>query len=455
MRDRWPFLALLAVIAVFALPAAFHDVRELKPYGDQTSHVYLALSLAYDSHTFNFDRRDSVRWRELGWVAEPFVLFFQRYGGGWAASKPYGYPGYVAPFIALLGPASGIAIGNTLLLLALVGASLWLALRRLDPLTACLTVGAFYFAGYIYLYAYPAQVELFEAAIVLAAYGAAYAFRGSRHVGWALLSVVAMGFGVIEKLPLFFLFAPLAGVMLWELRDRRRMMALVFLAGLVAVGLAAVPYLRYSEANSFTPYAGDRYQLVPNETSRPPWEGGVLNSDYVPSGADEGAIAKLATTGKLLDRFESLAYYIAGRYTGMLVTVPLALLLLVAVLARLPAADRWAVAALAGVLAYIAFYIVVFPKNYYGGGQSLGNRYFIQIAPAVLVTALFAPVGVRALRALSIAAVAISAVFSWPQHRAPSDAYIEMIRTSPAQKLLPIEANQDYTWIFRQKPPEN
>ena len=30
-----------------------------------------------------------------------------------------------------------------------------------------------------------------------------------------------------------------------------------------------------------------------------------------------------------------------------------------------------------------------------------------------------------------------------------------MIRTSPAQKLLPIEANQDYTWIFRQTPPEN
>ena len=126
-----------------------------------------------------------------------------------------------------------------------------------------------------------------------------------------------------------------------------------------------------------------------------------------------------------------------------------------ALLIRLPASNRWAVAGAVGVLAYIAFYIVVFPKNYYGGGQSLGNRYFIQIAPAVFVTALFAPLGVRLVRVLSVAAVAVSVLFSWPQHRAPSDAYIEMIRTSPAQKLLPIEANQDYTWIFRQTPPEN
>jgi hypothetical protein len=137
------------------------------------------------------------------------------------------------------------------------------------------------------------------------------------------------------------------------------------------------------------------------------------------------------------------------------VTVPLALLLLVAVLARLPASNRWAVAAVAGVLAYIAFYIVVFPTNYYGGGQSLGNRYFIQIAPAVLITALFAPLGTRTFRILSVAGIALSLLFTWPNHRDPSDAYIALIRTSPAQRLLPIEANQDYTWIFRQKPPEN
>jgi hypothetical protein len=454
-RRRWPLFALLAVCVVMLVPAAAHDFRDLKPFGDQTSHVYLALSVGYDSHTPNFDRRDAQRWSDLGWVAEPFVLFFQRYDDGWAASKPYGFPVYLSAFVAALGPVHGIPIGNTLLLLGLLAGSLWLALRRLDSLTAALFVGAFYFGSYIYMYAYPVMTELFEAALVLAAYGGVYAFRSTGRSGWALFAVVAMAFGVVEKAAFLFLFLPLAGVMLWELRRRRLMLVAVVVAGLVTVGISAMPYLKYSNGKSFTPYAGARYQLLPADGARPPWDGGVLNQDYQRTQTDGETIAKHAVSGKVRDRFESLGYYFAGRYTGLLVTAPLALFLLIAVLARLPASNRWAVAALAGVLGYIAFYVVVFPTNYYGGGQSLGNRYFVQIAPAVLVTALFAPLGSRIFRVLSIAGVAVSLVFTWPQHRAPSDAYIEMIRTSPAQKLLPIEANQVYTWIFRQKPPEN
>ena len=121
-RHRWSLLVLLAVTVAVLVPVAttLTDIRDLKPYGDQTSHLYLGLSFAYDSHTLNFDRQDARRWQELGWVAEPFTLFFQRYDGGWAASKPYGYPAFLAPFIAALGPVHGLSIGNAVLLLALV-----------------------------------------------------------------------------------------------------------------------------------------------------------------------------------------------------------------------------------------------------------------------------------------------------------------------------------------------
>ena len=453
IRARWPLIALVVLSLLVLVPVATHDFRVLKPYGDQTSHLYGALSVAHDSHTLNFDRLDAQRWTELQWVPEPFVLFFQRYDDGWAASKPYGYPVYLSPFIAAFGAVTGVGVGNALLLAALLAFSLWLALRRLDPLTAALTVAAFYFGSYIYMYAYPVQVELFEAALVLAAFGGAFAFRSTGRVFWAVASVVAMAFGVVEKAPFLLLFAPLAAVMLWELRRRRVVMMLVLVAGLATVALSALPYLKYSDGDSFTPYAGARYQLLPIDGRHAPWDGGVINIDYIFKGADEGAIAKRAISGKLLDRFESLGYFVAGRYTGLLVTAPFALLLLGAILLRLPRSSRWAVAAIAGILAYIAFYIVVFPTNYYGGGQSLGNRYFIQIAPAVLVTALFAPLASRTFRMFAIAGVGLSLLFGWPQHRASSDAYIEMIRTSQAQRLLPIEANQDYTWIFRQKPP--
>ena len=75
------------------------------------------------------------------------------------------------------------------------------------------------------------------------------------------------------------------------------------------------------------------------------------------------------------------------------------------------------------------------------------------MAPAVLVTALFAPLGVRLLRWLAIAGVALSAVFNVPHHLHPQTAYIQILRTSAPQRLLPIEANQDYTWIFLRRPP--
>jgi hypothetical protein len=453
VRGRWPLAVLLALSLVVFVPAVTHDLRDNVPYGDQTSHMYLALSAAYDSHTLNFDRRDSVRWAELNWTPQPFVLFFQRYDGGWAASKPYGYPIYLAPFVAALGPVTGVAVGNTLLLALLVGGSLLLALRRLDPLTAALIVAAFYFAGYIYMYAYPVMTELFLAALVLAAYGGAYLFRETARPVWAVMAVIAMAFGVVEKLALLMLFAPLACVILWDLRRRRSVAGLVLAAGLATIAIGIVPYLKYSNGDSFTPYAGARFQTFATAEARTPWDGGQLNVDYHPSGADEGAIARRVVSGKLLDRFESLGYYVVGRHTGLLVTAPFALLLLVALFVRLPASNRWAVAGLLGIVGYIAFYLVLFPKNYFGGGQSLGNRYFVQVAPAVLVTALFAPLGARGLRWLALGGIALSALFNVPHHLHPQTAYIKMLRTSAPQRLLPIEANQDYTWIFRQLPP--
>ena len=258
------------------VPAVTHDLRDNVPFGDQTSHMYLALSVAYDSHTLNFDRRDAARWSDLEWTPQPFTLFFQRYDGGWAAGKPYGYAVYLAPFVAALGPISGVAVGNTLLLALLVGGSLLLALRRLDSLTAVLIVAAFYFAGYIYLYAYPVLTELFLAALVLVAYGAAYLFRETGRVAWALAAVIAMAFGVAEKAAFLVLFVPLAGVLVWELRTRKWVVGVVLATGLATVAVAVLPYVKYSDGESFTPYAGARYQTFATAEARTPWEGGQL-----------------------------------------------------------------------------------------------------------------------------------------------------------------------------------
>ena len=444
---------MLAVTAALVVPAALHDFRTEAPRGDQTAHVQLALSIAYDSHTLNFDRFDAQRWRELGWplAPVPMALFFQTYADGWAASKPYGYPLFLAAFVAVLGP-DGFGVGNAALLLALVVISLALALRRLDPLTAGLLVIAFYFASLIYMYAYPIMPELFEALVALLAYGGAYLFHRSGKAPWAYATFAVMAFGVVEKNAFLMLCAPLAVLMLWELRKRRAVAVGAVVVGLLAVGVSVAPYLKYSDANSFTPYAGERYQIKPVPIAREPWIGGQPGTDYYSVAITEGGIIENAVSGKAADRFESAAYYFIGRYTGVLITVPLALLLLVAILVTLPKANRWAVATFLGVLFYIGFYLIVFPKNYYGGGQSLGDRYFVQMAPAILVAALFAPLGAKTLRWLSLAAVALSLILTLPHHLDPSGAYAQVTRSSAPQRLLPVEGNQDYTWLLRGEP---
>ena len=69
--------------------------------------------------------------------------------------------------------------------------------------------------------------------------------------------------------------------------------------------------------------------------SRPPWDGGTEGPDYYPAAADEGGVLDKAVSGDVGDRFASALYYFVGRYTGLLITVPLALLILGAVLWRI------------------------------------------------------------------------------------------------------------------------
>ena len=105
-----------------------------------------------------------------------------------------------------------------------------------------------------------------------------------------------------------------------------------------------------------------------------------------------------------------------------------------------------------GVLVYVGFYLIVFPKNYYGGGQSLGDRYFVQMAPAILVAALFAPLEAETLRWLSLAAVALSLIFTLPHHLDPSGAYGDISAPARRSGCCPLEANQDYTYLLRGEP---
>jgi hypothetical protein len=448
----WAALAVATVILL--VPVATYDLRDHVPVGDQTSYIVQTLSLAYDSHDLSFDAADSHRWRDMGvspdpatsalwrqrgWGQEPFALFFQRDSGGWAFAKPYGYSLFAAPFVRLFDPVPGFAIANTVLLLALLALTLWTLRMRLRGPAVPLAAGAFLLASFAYFYAYVAYTDLFLALVALAASATALRYVDTGRLRWALVSVAVMGYGVSEKPQFALLFLPLAVVMMAAERRRWRNAAAIAAVGLVALGIAVLPYLYYSDLKSFSPYNGARFQLWTSEVGAviPPWEGG---HSYWGAKFDSTATGGAGWSDKL----DALAYTFVGQHTGILVFMPFAFLLLVAVLARIRHANRWAVAMLVGILAYLVFYAVAFPTNFYGGGQSFGNRYFLQMAPTVLVLALLAGLSARLVSRIALVGIALGVAFLLPSQLHASRAVYELWHTSAPQRLLPFEHNQQY-----------
>ena len=436
------WIAFLALLAVQTVGIATNDFREHPLAGDQSSFLLQAQSLAHGLD-LSFDRDDFDRFVDLEWAKQPVGLFFQRHDDGWAFAKPYGYPAIAAPAVAVFGAVRGMAITNAFLLLALVAVSIAILRVRFSGPVVPLVVGAFYLLATPYLYGYVLHSELFLALLVASALGLTIWFWRAQRLALAVAAMAAMAFGVSEKPPLLVLFLPVVALLLIEQRNWRHRVAIV--AAAVGVwGLAVVPYLVYSDGRTWNAYGGERYVAA----GRVPFDGARRHPDdsFMRSRREEyftlGVVARLFDRPG--DRVRSGIYYFVGRHTGLLVFLPTALFLLIAALARARRIDLHAWTVLAGIAAYVLFYVLFFPKNYVGV-SSLGNRYFVQIAPAVLVAAVLAEISRRVVASVAVAGAVLGVVLLWPHHRHPSAAFSEQLNeTTTLQRIFPFE--QNFRW---------
>ena len=305
-------------------------------------------------------------------------MFFQRYDGDrYGVGKPYGYSLYLSPFIAVLGPVHGVAVGNTLLLAAMMLISILLLRTRYDGPVVPLLTGAFYLASYVYMYAFWVHSELFLGLLTLIAFAGAVRF--------AQTGPVVVGGPELRRDRLR---GEREGRLPRAVRPDRARDA-VEGAHVAAAHRAAARRAARARASPSCPICATRTGTASTRTAasasssraRPRSREGTTGfaaTNY--SGEDITLYLDAPVSGKL----EALAYTFVGRHTGMLVYLPVALLLLVAALAHVRRADAWGRAALLSVLGYVLFYAFFFPTNYFGGGQSLGNRYFLQAAPAII-----------------------------------------------------------------------
>jgi hypothetical protein len=475
----------LVLLAVVVLQIVVSDPRAAPLVGDEASFVYNAISLRRGD--LSYDARDQADWMALGWDTQPRGLFLQSTEHGWAVAKPIGYSVVLAPAIWLFG-LRGIQVTGALLLLAY--ASCWYFAGRLrwSRSTSVLVAVAAAVASHAWFYAFAAHADLWVATLVgIVVLGCLRAALG-RDPRWFWIAGACAGLLATEKSPALAALVPVLVVTGVRLA---RQHAATGLGLLILTGvLSTLPYLYYSGGATWSPYGADRFS-APVIT---PWSGG--------SGADLDRLTtdEVLSPSFVLEQVRSPSAdvpgatltYIVGRHTGVLTFLPIVPALVVAavftLVRRRPTADpelsdddaravaaqqrqaargptssegatsaatahelvlpALAWAGLLSLVLYVGFYVVVFTDNYYGGGQSIGNRYFLQFSVVALVIPVAA--GLRERAALSCTAFAVlwAAFVLAPLFGRSPVMLAELWHTSPVQRQLPAESTQRYAGFW-------
>lgn len=411
--------------------------------GDEASHILQTLSLAND-FDLKFEERDGKHWKELGLSVHPAGLFFQKYSSGYAFAKPYGYSLFLAPFFILFG-ANGFGVGNTVIF-GLINLFIFLSLRSLyGKLESALLTVSFTFFSYAYMYVFYVHTDMFLAMLSsLFVFLLTRLFVHPSKLYFTALCLVA-AFIASEKIPAVLVLLPVLLLYFYKVKSFRTVVgfALIFTAGFL---LFIFPYLHYSDYKSWNPYMGKRFYA---SSSKPfTFDSNKPASSYGAVGSARyfnlsKIIKRTFDTSKAREKISSFYYYFFGAYTGIIVFIPFAFITILYSIFRVLKKPDWQlILPLIGLFSYILFYVVLFHKNYYGGGHSLGNRYFLQIAPFIILLILGLELRRREVVSMAVLSLGLSVMFLHHHHFDPESAYAQIMKSGPVQEMMPFEKNQ-------------
>ena len=363
MLRTWSWAALALLLAATLVGAVTFDRRTWPGLiGDEATYLMQAQSLAWDLD-LEYTRQDYDRF-VAQWGRPPDGLILQSADGGRTLvyGKPAAYPLFIAPFVRL-SPTRGAGVANALLLaLASILAARTLQKRIGDA--APLWVAAWVFASVTFAYVFWVHSDLFLMCLVAIALALVYGNRSWMAAG-ALLGIVLLSRPLYAGLLLpAWLAAPIAA--------RKRLAAGA--AALVLVSTLASVAVR----GTWTSYGGDRRSFY-SYTGFP----AVNDVDWAGQIAERGTHSwvKEETLRMGFDPRQggwNAVYYLVGRHVGIL---PYFLPLLLGFLAFRRGEGRWALVFAVVLAAAVLFWLR--PFNFYGGGGSMANRYFLPLYPAL------------------------------------------------------------------------
>jgi hypothetical protein len=385
-------------------------------WGDAATYHAMARSLAED-FDLRYEARDVFRVRRE-FKSGPQGLFLKRSSGGlrldaadgfpWVSrvpreeprlyyAKAFVYPLAAAPFVRLFG-TRGLLLVNALVFTL----ALWLGYderrrRGNDPLRSLVLVLVVFLATVAPLYLLWPTPEMFGL-------GLATAGLAATSLGRPWLAAVLFGVAVYLKPPNLFLALPL-GVAPLLPAEGERLLGPQLRAGVLeslkrGAVLGVTAFALYGLNAVFTGemnyQGGERktfYGRFPLEEHDVTFDNSGFwmtteNLGPLVEGKDEDK--QTARTGPLRAPEEvrasflrNLGYFWVGRFGGVLPYFAPAFGAVLAFLVLGPRTRRGWVA-FAALAVSMLFYIWVIPDNWYGGGGTVGNRYFLSLLPLTL-----------------------------------------------------------------------
>lgn len=442
MSDRTAGACLALVVAV--LLGVVSTVRLPEFWGDGATYYTMAWSLAEDGD-LRYEARDLIRvQREF--PGGPQGIFLKRTSGGlttdevdafpWLRpvpdrdedkrvyfAKALTYPLVAAPFVALLG-TRGLLVANVLFLGAALAGVYVVVRKQASPARALALSCVLVLATVAPIYVLWPVPEIFTLGVI--AVGLAAWSRGR-----PLLAAVLLGIAVYTKPYNFLLCLPLGlePLLAWStLRwrallesTRRAVMVILVVVGLFGLNKAVTGEINYQGGERKTFYGRFPFERDGEREITFGNSGFWMTTDSLGplvEGRDEALQSR--RTGPLRPREEirvsflrNLGYFWVGRFGGAIPYFFPSVCALLFFLLRGPRTLHGWLAVVALLTSWL-FYIWQIPDNWYGGGGTLGNRYFLNLVP---LAAFFVPRG----REWWVAALGLagSAVFLFPMWASP------------------------------------